>query len=653
MRARLLFVSIALLLVVVVLVVDRPVRAVLSEHWGGTDAQRDASMDVVRAVLAGREVPAAAKESLAKARSRRVYVTLHRNVQWARGEGHGATFVDSLVEAARAITVPPPADAWIKIDVVTAERKLGSTDWQDLEASFETGLDGIRAELEGKTGAALPSDMVTEGWFSPRRPARREDQKIAAWYTRGMEGKFTADRATLRLAAALGRKLTETDKPVLRRFRTHAFLAPLAGGETVRLYRGMPIETEKPTPDEIRTSALAAGQWLVNQLGPDGRFTYLYYPNRVGEEAAPRDAGYSTIRHTACAWMLYKIGSRLKKPEWVEAGRAAIRWLEPQLVTVQDGAETRVIVASAGEPRGGLGHNAMAAIAFAEMKNDLTPGEIARLKGLGRSLERMIRPDGGFYENEFEIQKRPEDKRDTLLYEHGEAFLALVMLAEAFPEETHWTDSAKISAKYQVEKFHGKRPSQGKKGKPWWMPGAYYGYYLVDQIHWQTQALDKLHALTKEDRWGRAAVAMGDAILMSGYPPQSVTMSYDGKPIGPPPRDYTGGFLLVGRVPRTTPTGSRAEGMNAARRAQARLGGDTKRFDTALVRVAAFQLRNQFDETSCYWCGDPVAAKGAFRAGMTDNEVRIDFIQHVVAGMADTLEWYGAPTSSSTSGRRR
>ena len=645
MRARFFLLSTALLLVIVLLVRGQ-VRSGLSEHWGGTAVHRAASVEIVRSVLRGGPVPEEAAATLGTARPRRVYVTVHHRGEWARGEGAGATFVDSLVLAAKGIPRPVPAGAFVKVDVVTAERRLASVEAKELESHFETGIDGIRAVLGTSGGFALPSDMTTEGWFSPRRPQTGRD-RTGNWFTRGLEGEVVAAKARERLANRMGRALGADDPVTYFRFRTAAFLARVDGGEPVELYRGMPVETERPSPEEIHDAALVAGEWLVKQLEPDGRFVYLFYPNRSGEQAAPRNAGYSTIRHTACAWMLYKIGRRFEKPEWIEAGRKAIRWLDPHLLPVHENGETRWIVAAPGEARGGLGHNAMAVIALAEMKDDLSPEEIAKLKGLGRSLERMFRPDGGFYENEHEVQRRPKNKQDELLYEHGEGFLALVMLAEAFPEETHWLESAKTTARYQIAKFHGKNPSRGKRGKPWYMPRQQYALYLVDQIHWQTQALDKLHALTRDDRHGRAAIEMGQAILTSGTPPMTVMLTPEGYPIGPTPRDYIGGFPLPGRVPRTTPTGSRAEALNAALRVQRRMGEDTKKFESGLIRIAGFQLRNQYDATSCYWCAEPERAIGAFRAGLTDNEVRIDFIQHVVAGMADTLEWYGATDDRS------
>ena len=118
------------------------------------------------------------------------------------------------------------------------------------------------------------------------------------------------------------------------------------------------------------------------------------------------------------------------------------------------------------------------------------------------------------------------------------------------------------------------------------------------------------------------------------------------------PVDYMGAFCFPGHAPRATAVGSRAEALNAARRAALLLGRDPTPYEQALIRMAGFQIRNQYRGAATYWVPHPEKVDGAFRAGITDDEVRIDYVQHIVASMGDTLTWYDAPaTSSSTPGR--
>lgn len=656
----------------------------LPTSWGSDAATRAEAVAIVRRTLSGDADPAHGATLLRSAHPRRVHVTLHQGGKSLRQEALEASIADSLVAAARkhlpALRGTPlgRGPMWVKIDVETGSAALpDAVREEDLEPVFETGLDGIRAEITGDparvhAGVVLPADPITEGWFSPRPPrpaapakgsknetaiARRKRERYAQarWFTRGDEGFASVQNARTRLAQAAGGVRAE-DRVKITRFRTESFLAPLEpgrgdGNDVTLLYRGVPAADVDVNPDAatLRASAIEGGDWLVAQLSTAGKFNYTVLPNRG--PGVQSDGGYSTIRHIACAWMLVKIGRRFDEKEWVDAGYRAVRWLEPYVVAPDDktGGD-RLIVKAPNESLGGLGHNAMAVIAMAEMRDVLTPAEIQRLKLLGRSLERALRDDGGFFENETEVVKRPPGKQDTLLYEPGEAFLALVMLAEAFPEEKHWLESALKSAEYQAGKFED-------AGDGLFKFQIAERMRFVDRIHWQAQALEKLGALTKDARWDETNVAIGHAIVASGMPPVTVRLAADGRPIGPIPPDYNGSFTNPGRIPRTTPTGSRAEALNACRRSALAAGmkRDAKQFEATLRRVAGFQLRNQFDDTFCYFCPDPSIARGAYRAGMSDNEVRIDYIQHIVAGMSDTLLWLeqepAAETSASRTGR--
>lgn len=641
----------------------------LPTRWGSDSATRQEAVTIVRRTLGGDPLPARDAQFLRAAQPRRVYVTLHQGGKALRQDAFETTIADSLVAASRkhlpALRGAPlgRGPMWIKIDVETGSAPLpAGTREEELEVLYETGLDGIRADIVGNParlhgGVVLPADPITEGWFSPRppRPAgpsrpsakespemrrRRERYAQAKWFTRGDEGFASVQNARTRLAQAAG-GLRANDRVQLTRFRTESFLAPLepgAGdaGEPTLLYRGVPASAkidEYPDAATLRASALEGGDWLVAQLSTAGKFNYTMMPNRG--RGVQSDTGYSTIRHVACAWMLVKVGRRFEKTEWVDAGYRAVRWLQPYLVKPADttGGD-RLIVKAPNESVGGLGHNAMGVIAMAEMRDVLTPAEIEQLKGLGRSLERALRDDGGFFESESEVVKRPADKQDTLLYEPGEAFLALVMLAEAFPDEKHWLESALKSAEYQAGKFEN-------AGDGLFRFQLAERMRFVDRIHWQAQALEKLGALTGDTRWDRTNVAIGHAIVASGMPPVIVRLAAEGRPVGPIPPDYLGSFTNPGRIPRTTPTGSRAEALNACRRSALAAGmkRDARQFEATLRRVAGFQLRNQYDDTFCYFCPDPSIARGAYRAGMSDNEIRIDYIQHIVAGMSDTLLW--------------
>ena len=639
-----------------------PSRVPIAAEWGDAAAHAAAAR-IARAAYAGEAVAPEDVAALPAEPPRWVFVTAHGPAGMARTEARGTSTAESLATAARelgewvqrAVTAGHPAPEWLVVDVVGGRHRfLTEPDGNALEEQYETGVDGLLAEADGALGAVLPGDPITEGWFSPRRADPKGGR--TRWYTRGDEGLTAKKVALTRLTQALGGR--PEDEVRWSRFRTDSFLLELdrADAPPVSLFRGMPVGPLVPTPDAIHASAIAGGNWLVSMVGEDGMFKYTYVPNR---DQDPPPGSYSYIRHTATAWMMVRLGRRFDQPEWVDAAVRALEWSEQQIVPAPaanagraERGRSRRVVAAPREAKGGLGHNAVTIIALAEIKDRLTPEQVQKVKDVGVSLEMMLRcesetpedacvgGDGGFYESESENLGRPKDKTDRLAYEPGEGFLALVTLAEWFPEEKHWLDSAIVSARYQAGKFLG-------CGGGWFDRKVFLDCRLrfADRVHWQTMAFEKLGNLTGDPTWHEVSVEMGKAVLATGTPGGvDVSVKIDGRPLGAHPWDYSGSYPLWGRLPRTTPTGSRAEALNSARRSALKIGKDPTPFESMLLRTAGFQLRNQFTETSCYFCPKPEKALGAFRAGLTDNEIRIDFIQHVIAGQADTLEWYQEPT---------
>lgn len=627
----------------------------LSGEWG-SDADRGAATEIVRAAYAGTP---ADPGRLPSGPGRRVFVTAFGRGWTDRTTALESTTAAGLEKAARDLGEKVRASSasgrgpvdWLVVDIVGGTQPLGNDPSSEtLEVLYETGVDGLLAESGDKLAAVLPGDPIAGGWFSPR-VADPKGQGGSRWYTRGDEGMRAKDTARTRLTQELGSR-PEVSRTQWTRFRTDSFLFPPSGSTgPIPLYRGMPVGPVIPEPEAIHSAAIAGGEWLVAQLDSSGKFQYTYVPN-FDRDTPP--GSYSYIRHTATAWMMVRLGRRFERPEWTEAAVRALEWSEQQIVPAAlahagrgDRSLRRWLVASKNESKGGLGHNAVTIIAFLEIKDRLTPEQLAKVKGMGASLEMMLRcdsgtkddpcvgGDGGFFESESENLGRPKTKKDSLLYEPGEGVLALVSLAEAFPDEPHWTESALVAARYHSQKFLNAKPDY------FWIPKAYARTKYADQVHWTTMGLEKLAKHTGDNHWADVAVAMGETVLRTGSPPLDVATTGFAKPIGPVPWDYSGSFPLPGRVPRTTPTGSRAEALNAARRCALMTGKDPAPFESMLKRTAGFQLRNQFTAQSCYFCPKPEKALGAFRAGMTDNEIRIDFIQHVIAGQADTLEWYG------------
>jgi hypothetical protein len=497
---------------------------------------------------------------------------------------------------------------------------------------------------------------VTEGWFTPH-PNHVVDGKTI-WSSRGSEAALARSFTRQRLEGMA--HVAPGTSPRYFRFRTESFLAPAlpppGGGaqEPTLLFRGMPSEPALPSPDQIRAGALAGGDWLASDVDADGRFHYYtYLPNR--DHADDSVESYNVIRHIAAAWMLQKLGQRWNRPEWIAAADRAMAWVDPSIVSEghrTGGIEQFTVVAGKnGESE--LGQIATATLALAERRETLDAAGLAKLRGLGATLEYLLRPDGGFWQSTEEATARMDRPQDTLLYEPGEAFLALTTLAEAFPDEPHWRFSALRSAGYQSSCFNdawkgkdcnGDEHDAGilsRAASVQRIP-AVARLRFVDRVAWQTLALEKLARLTGDRSYAETAFAMGTAVLVTATPPNTVVFTPHGDPFGPSPADYFGSFAIAGDPPRTTGGAARSEALNAARRAALFLDRDPTPFEQALVQISGFELRNQFTGPAIYFATSPEHTRGTIRGGLLDNQIRIDYVQHAVAGMGDTLEWYGA-----------
>jgi hypothetical protein len=104
--------------------------------------------------------------------------------------------------------------------------------------------------------------------------------------------------------------------------------------------------------------------------------------------------------------------------------------------------------------------------------------------------------------------------------------------------------------------------------------------------------------------------------------------------------DWDGGYYIP---PGSTPTATRTEGLCAAYSLMKEIGDtDTLTgYIPAIRKGIAFQLATQVTEENACYFADPQRSMGGFRKSLTDNEIRIDYVQHNLSALMGYLRILG------------
>ena len=205
----------------------------------------------------------------------------------------------------------------------------------------------------------------------------------------------------------------------------------------LRLLVVQPERCGDVTVAEVRASAAAAVDWLVNHQEPDGRWLYRY------DAVANRDlGGYNDSRHSGVAFSLYQAaGAGI--PGALDSADRGLEWLLDRLVPAGGG----VAMADPGAATVPIGGSALGAIALGERRihtgDDRHDGV---LRSLGRFLQSQIEPNGAVAERWNAVSDDPVAGVYSPFFT-GEAYFALSRLERLFPGEG-WGDSADAIGRY-------------------------------------------------------------------------------------------------------------------------------------------------------------------------------------------------------------
>lgn len=450
-----------------------------------------------------------------------------------------------------------------------------------------SGIDGLRAELDGRTAWVTTDDLLAAQAYD--HAATFLDPSLGM----GVDREIVLGILERSLGVAREQIL---DRATVTRVR---FERRVVGAAPRKRITGANIDR-----DEVRRAISEAAQFLARSMDGQGRYRYT-----IDATSDATVGGYNWPRHAGTTYFMAQAAALLGDGMVQYAAVRAAHAMADELT--RDCGENRCI---AEGDEASVGASALALIAYAELlrthtDDTLRPAAIE----LARFLRSQQRADGELMHFYDRVKKRPVDVQ--VMYYTGEAALALSRVHRVTG------DAADLDA--------ATRALANLSGKGW----SFFGsrYYFAEE-HWTCQAV--------ADLWDRAPNDAALAFCLRWHEYQRRLQHEEGDS----PFDADGSFGFSPLVtPRITPASSRGEAAVAALDVVKR-SGDSKTaalLDDELRRALAFVMRSQLRPGPHHLFARPDVTRGGFPGSAVDYQLRIDYAQHAGSMMIRYLEITG------------
>lgn len=240
--------------------------------------------------------------------------------------------------------------------------------------------------------------------------------------------------------------------------------------------------------DQARAAAISAGNWIVTNQDPSGR--YLYAWNRSSGEDSP---DYNLVRHAGVTMSLFQLIDA-GQVEYSDAAERGLGWMLDRLRPTSGPAGDGVAFTDSGQAK--LGASALLAVSLAQRRlaTAATDHDDTML-ALGRFLVGQQRADGGML-NLYDVGAQEPAGESTSVYSTGEALWAIALLHEAFPdagfEDAAWATLDYMTTDRDLELDLWPRP---------W-PDQWAAYSLAEMVEWGLEPHHVDYARAMTERYG-------------------------------------------------------------------------------------------------------------------------------------------------------
>lgn len=413
--------------------------------------------------------------------------------------------------------------------------------------------------------------------------------------------KIGVDPAALRRALQMDEAATSPWKGLFRA-RTLSLVLD-ASGQLVPLDRLRPLTA----PIDDREAVARAERFLIANQRGDGRFHYLVDPFR-----GPVDTrSFSIARQAGTAFALCEWGSDAVRDT---AEQALAHLLDFTL----DAGDDATALGFRGNQVERLGPTSLTLAAFGMCKRRFG---FVRFDPLMVRLTRFVLalqdPATGRFAPQMELAEATPQPGPHQLYADGQAVLALILVLEATGEPGPLADAFAPS-----ELAAAIRLAMSYVTGPYW-PWPLRSFFFLEE-NW--------HCLAAKAALGDPRVRDAD---YERFCLDLVRWRSRLVQTGPEGDDGAYHFAHVS-APYTTPTAGFLEAGSAGLEIAKARGESAPALEAALRRALDFMVRAQWDETSCFACTRRLPMVGAYGESLASTVVRVDFVQHAMAGMAGT-----------------
>ncbi len=483
-------------------------------------------------------------------------------------------------------------DLSVEIHLVTELAAVEPRGEDDLEDLWELGIDGaIIRDYEAGKGAVFPGALS---------------------YTRSYRDVDTFLRRAATFHHLNDKRPWRKPEVSLEMVRSQHYLQT-PDNELVYLYRGVPpVPMESVTLDRIRSSVLSAADWYLENLLPDGRVRYKWWPaeNRESNE-------YNLVRHTLATWNLVEAWKLDPRPEFLEGARSA---LDYTLKWVKDEGDMSFISFNDNQKLGSVVVGLLGMIDLAQVTEDHQWDDLMRR--FGRFVEFMQEPDGRF--RGYHVSEDHPYYNQVNDIVPGEAALALIYLSNYFNDPGYLEPLPRYWAYYQP--WFRERAARKRPDAPW--PAFTYDndtrLALVQFGPWSIIAANAYQEATGDQQVADFGLEVARWMIDT----------YEWTSDKAPFPDYVGGYYKIpGELPAMQAF-CYAEGTAAAYQLALRAAPEQASFFEEHTRESMrFAMQMQFNDFSVYPFSRPEIVKGGIRYAMNETKVRIDYVHHALSAM--------------------
>ena len=568
-----------------------------------TDADRDFLIANAKALVTGKTVldgTNAHPDLYAKKRSALFLSLTYPDKTVVLEFSVGNSIIDALENASgKAKTSVLEADrlkARVRIDVVTKTHKMISLIDRG-KVAFKPSLHGLYLRTLDPV-ALHPLEIVSRGVVREEGSAKSKKWKYQSkWLQKPLEMRGVSSSS----ASIISSMNTILAKP----FTTDSFVEG-NDQKAIALYRWSPVKIEI-TPELLFERIDMAAKYLVSIVDKDGRFDYLYFPEKDSSSKS-----YNLLRHCGTIYSMVQMYEITKDPELLKAIERAIGFVMKNQLTQPREKDAHLAWKCirgegykdrAKDQRSDyckLGGGGLFLVGLS--KYTMVTGDkqyLPTMEGLARFIQYMQEADGDM-RSKYYFSDLPRKPFKSLFYP-GEASYGLGLLYQ-IDLNKEWINTGHKAVAWLAKDRKGVKPIR--------LP--------ID--HWLIIAMNELYKAQPNESNKQHVFDICKGIIQK--------QRVDGNKVVTP--DIFGGW---GSRPHSSSNGTQVEGLVAAYYLAKQSGDDPEPFLAAAWNAANLLVRLQYTEFGVSYFAKPDKIIGGYLAKIDVPEIQIDNVQHATSAL--------------------